>query len=78
MARQDDEIERVKSHEAMPLAPTFDYAAIPGLSNELKEKLGARRPASIAEAARVPGVTPAALSLLVVYAKRDAALCASA
>ena len=72
LQRQDDEIARVKAHEQMPLAADFDYAAISGLSGELKEKLGARRPASIAQAARVPGVTPAALSLLLVHAKRDA------
>ena len=78
MARQDDEIARLKLHENMPLAQDFDYGALAGLSNELKEKLGDRRPASIAEAARLPGVTPAALSLLVVYAKRDAALRRSA
>ena len=78
LARQDDEIARLKLHEGMELGMAFDYHAVPGLSNELREKLGARRPASIAEAARVPGVTPAALSLLVVYAKRDAAVRRSA
>ena len=72
LQRQEDEIARVKAHEQMPLAADFDYAAVSGLSGELKEKLGARRPASIAQAARVPGVTPAALSLLLVHAKRDA------
>lgn len=70
LTRQDDEIAQVKENEGMPLAPGFDYDAISGLSNELKEKLRARRPVNLAEAARVPGVTPAALSLLLVYAKR--------
>ena len=78
MARQDDEIARLKLHEGMPIGTDFDYGAIAGLSNEIKEKLNARRPTSIAEAARVPGVTPAALSLLVVYAKRDVGLRRSA
>ena len=77
LQRQDDEIARLKAHEQMPLAAEFDYGAVSGLSSELKEKLGLRRPASIAEAARVPGVTPAALSLLLVYAKRDAAAAAA-
>ena len=72
LQRQEDEIAQVKAHEQMPLAAEFDFGAISGLSSELKEKLGQRRPASIAEAARVPGVTPAALSLLLVHAKRDA------
>ena len=71
LARQDDEIARVKDNERMPLPPHFDYRAISGLSNELKEKLRSRRPANLAEASRVPGVTPAALSLLLVYAKRE-------
>ena len=70
MSRQDDEIARVKANERLALAEDFDYQCISGLSNELKEKLRARRPASIAQAARVPGVTPAALSLLLVHAKR--------
>ena len=70
LARQDDEIARVKANERQPLGSDFDYGAVPGLSNELAEKLLTRRPANIAEAARVPGVTPAALSLLLVYAKR--------
>ena len=70
LTRQDDEIALVKENEGMPLALGFDYDAISGLSNELKEKLRVRRPVNLAEAARVPGVTPAALSLLLVYAKR--------
>ena len=70
--RQDEEIARVKVNEQMALRPDFDYRGISGLSNELKDKLTARRPATIAQAARVPGVTPAALSLLLVHAKRDA------
>ena len=70
--RQDDEIARLKADERVPLRADFDYGAISGLSNELKDKLQARQPATIAQAARVPGVTPAALSLLVVHAKRDA------
>ena len=70
--RQDEEIARVKANEGVALRPGFDYRVISGLSNELKDKLEARQPATIAQAARVPGVTPAALSLLLVHAKRDA------
>ena len=55
--------------QAVVLEADFDYPRISGLSNELKEKLCARQPATIAQAARVPGVTPAALSLLLVHAK---------
>ena len=70
MHRQDEEIARVKTNERLPLAADFDYQGISGLSNELKEKLRTRQPETIAQAARVPGVTPAALSLLLVHAKR--------
>ena len=73
MARQEDEIAQVRANEQLPLAADFDYGDIAGLSNELKEKLAARRPGTVAQAARVPGVTPAALSLLTIHAKRDAA-----
>ena len=73
MARQEDEIAQVRANEQLPLAADFDYGDIAGLSNELKEKLTARRPGTVAQAARVPGVTPAALSLLTIHAKRDAA-----
>ena len=72
MQRQDEEIARVKANEGVALRPDFDFRAIAGLSNEIKDKLAARQPATIAQAARVPGVTPAALSLLLVHAKRDA------
>ena len=72
LQRQDEEIARVRANEEVVLRPDFDYRGISGLSNELKDKLTARQPATIAQAARVPGVTPAALSLLLVHAKRDA------
>ena len=74
LRRQEEEIAKVKANEGVTLSPDFDYAGISGLSNELKDKLAARQPATIAQAARVPGVTPAALSLLLVHAKRDAGL----
>ena len=73
VARQDAEIARVKAHEKVELPTTLDFD-IEGLSNELREKLRSVRPATLAHAARVPGVTPAALSLLLVHAKRHAAL----
>lgn len=68
--RQDDEIARVKRHETIRIPSALDYASIEGLSNELREKLEDTRPASLARAARVPGITPAALSLLMVHAKK--------
>ena len=70
IARQEAEIERLKRHESIRLPDAFDYASVDGLSAELKQKLGAARPDTLARAARIPGVTPAALSLLLVHARR--------
>ena len=72
MERQDAEVMRLRSEDAMILPPTLDYAAIPGLSNEMVEKLARARPASLGAASRVQGVTPAALTLLLGYVKRAA------
>src|SRR5690606_8065270 len=71
IARQQDEIERLKRQEDARLPENFDYRAIPGLSNELRQKLSELRPDSIGRAARIPGVTPAAVSLLLVYLKKQ-------
>ncbi len=70
MRRQEEEIARVRRHESMALPEGLDYAQIPGLSNELREKLDRVRPETLARAARIPGMTPAALSVLLVYARR--------
>jgi tRNA uridine 5-carboxymethylaminomethyl modification enzyme len=70
IARQQDDIDKRKRHEHARLPDDFDYRAIPGLSNELKQKLSEARPDSIGRAARIPGITPAALSLLLVYLKK--------
>ena len=70
IARQEAEIERLKRHESIRLPAALDYQSIDGLSAELKQKLGAARPETLARAARIPGVTPAALSLLLVHARR--------
>jgi tRNA uridine 5-carboxymethylaminomethyl modification enzyme len=68
--RQQADIERQRSHEQLELPATLDYAGIAGLSNEVRQKLLETRPATIGQASRVPGVTPAALSILVVHLKR--------
>ncbi len=68
--RQDQEIERIRRHESMALPGDMDYQSISGLSNELRQKLGQQRPASLARAARIPGMTPAALSILLVHARQ--------
>jgi tRNA uridine 5-carboxymethylaminomethyl modification enzyme len=68
--RQRDEIERVAGHEATPLPPALDYRTLRGLSVEVQQRLNQHKPATIGQASRVQGVTPAAVALLVVYAKR--------
>ena len=70
--RQDAEINRVRAHEAIVLPPDLDYLALHGLSNELKEKLVQARPSTLAYASRIPGMTPAALSLLLVHTRKRA------
>ncbi len=69
--RQQEEIDRLHRHEATALPADLDYDAVPGLSNEIRQKLAAARPATLARAGRISGVTPAALSLLLVYLKRS-------
>ena len=68
--RQDDEVARNRAREALPIPDGFDYAAVRGLSAEVSEKLARHRPATIGQAGRVSGVTPAAVSLLLVHLKR--------
>ena len=70
--RQRDEIERQRRHEETRLPEDLDYAAVPGLSTEARQKLAAARPASLGQAARIPGVTPAAVSLLLLHLKKRA------
>jgi len=72
--RQRDDIERLRRNENTRLPPDLDYAAVSGLSNEVRQKLEAARPDTLARAGRLPGVTPAAISLLLVYLKRRGAL----
>ncbi|MDE0008774.1 MAG: tRNA uridine-5-carboxymethylaminomethyl(34) synthesis enzyme MnmG, partial [Gammaproteobacteria bacterium] len=70
--RQDEEIEQSREDDNAPLPSDFDYASVAGLSNEVRERLRERLPATVAQASRVPGITPAALSLLRVYSRRHA------
>ncbi len=72
LARQDAEIRTMRANEGISLA-MLDYASIAGLSNEMVEKLSASRPVTLGAAARVRGITPAALALILVHAKRKAA-----
>jgi tRNA uridine 5-carboxymethylaminomethyl modification enzyme len=68
--RQHDEIERYRRHEETKLPSDLDYSQVRGLSTEVCQRLREVRPATLGQAARVPGVTPAAVSLLLVHLKR--------
>lgn len=68
--RQTEMINRSKNMEGSRLPQDIDYDAINGLSREVREKLEHIRPLSIGQAARIPGITPAAISLLSVYLKK--------
>lgn len=68
--RQGEEIERLKRQENTKLPADFDYHSMQGLSNELRQKLSERKPENIGRASRIPGITPAAISLLLVYLKK--------
>jgi len=72
LARQDAELRDLRASEALTLASDFPYAAVPGLSNEMVELLTSAAPGTLAAAGRVAGVTPAALSALLVHARRMA------
>ncbi|MDQ2641621.1 MAG: tRNA uridine-5-carboxymethylaminomethyl(34) synthesis enzyme MnmG [Pseudomonadota bacterium] len=71
--RQNDEIVRARAHESAPLPGDLDYAQVSGLSNEVRQRLAEVRPLTLGQAARVPGVTPAAVSLLMIHMKRGRA-----
>ncbi|MGJ8525988.1 tRNA uridine 5-carboxymethylaminomethyl modification enzyme MnmG [Halomonadaceae bacterium LMG 33818] len=68
--RQTDEIEKLKRHEQTPLPSDLDYSSIDGLSNEIRQKLERAKPGTLAEASRISGVTPAAVSLLLIQLKK--------
>lgn len=70
LARQDAELRDLRASEELPLAADFPYDRVPGLSNEMVERLSSAAPTTLAAAGRVPGVTPAALSALLVHARR--------
>ncbi len=70
LARQDAELRDLRSSEALALAPDFPFAEVPGLSNEMIERLSSARPHNLSAAGRVRGITPAALAALLVHAKR--------
>ena len=72
--RQQEEIDRLRQNEETRLPADLDYQALNGLSNEIKHKLADVRPQTLGQASRIPGVTPAAVSLLLVHLKKRNAL----
>jgi len=71
--RQEAEIAKTRFYEETPLPDDLDYATIPGLSTEVRQRLAETRPATLGQASRIPGVTPVAISLLLVYLKKSMA-----
>ncbi len=72
--RQRHEVARLAAQEALAIPPTLDYASVRGLSTEVRQKLAAQRPETLGQASRISGVTPAAISLLLVHLRRAGAL----
>lgn len=70
LERQQDEIDKLKHNEETPLPSDFDYASVRGLSNEITQKLNDHRPTTLGQAGRISGVTPSAVSLLLVHLKK--------
>jgi tRNA uridine 5-carboxymethylaminomethyl modification enzyme len=68
--RQQEEITRHRQHESTPLPRDIDYASLRGLSREVQQKLNQHRPETVGQASRISGVTPAAISILLVHARR--------
>ena len=69
--RQKTDIERLQRNENTPIPSHIDYTQVVGLSNEVKQKLSEAKPETLARASRLPGVTPAAISLLMVHLKKE-------
>jgi tRNA uridine 5-carboxymethylaminomethyl modification enzyme len=70
LSRQAADVESYRRDESLILGEDLDYAILPGLSNEVRQKLQLHRPRTIGQAGRIDGVTPAALTLLVAYLRR--------
>lgn len=72
--RQLKDVARFKNNEKIRIPPGFDYTNAHGLSNELREKLSAIRPISLGQASRISGITPAAISIIMIYLKKGGSL----
>lgn len=72
--RQQGEVERLRANDALRIPDSFDYSQVSGLSNEVKQKLQAAKPDTLARASRIQGITPAAVSLLMITLKKQGLL----
>ncbi|MFC3114781.1 tRNA uridine-5-carboxymethylaminomethyl(34) synthesis enzyme MnmG [Cellvibrio fontiphilus] len=72
--RQQEDVDRLRAYENTLIPDDFDYSVVDGLSNEVKQKLTAARPQTLARAARISGITPAAISLVLIYLKKRGVL----
>ena len=70
LGRQQEDIERRRKHESYRIPPDFNYSGVKGLSSEVREKFENVRPDTVGQASRIPGITPAAISLLLVNLKK--------
>src|SRR5204862_5074537 len=69
ITREKNEIKKSEQHKTLIIPPSLDYKNIPGLSKELQQKLEKHKPTTLAQASLIPGMTPAALSLLIFRIK---------
>ena len=72
LERQESDIAALRKDEALPIPADFDYGVLSGLSNELRQKLQTVRPGTLAQAGRIDGITPAALTLILTHVRRAA------
>ncbi|MDD5269099.1 MAG: tRNA uridine-5-carboxymethylaminomethyl(34) synthesis enzyme MnmG [Methylococcales bacterium] len=73
IVRQQTDIDKALRYDHLRLPDALDYNGVPGLSNEVSQKLKAQRPETLGQASRIPGMTPAAISLLLIYLKKKSA-----
>jgi len=72
LERQEQEVAELRANDRIVLPAGFDFAAVPGLSNEMVERLSSAQPATLGQASRIRGVTPAALSAILLHTRRAA------
>jgi tRNA uridine 5-carboxymethylaminomethyl modification enzyme len=73
LRRQDADIVAFRRDEALPIPPDFDYDGVRGFSAEIRQRLASVRPVTLGQAARIEGVTPTAVTLLLAHLRRSAA-----